>query len=35
MLIALIAMVAFAAVVLVGDALSSRYDSIASSVVES
>jgi pilus assembly protein Flp/PilA len=35
MLIALIAMVAFAAVTLVGDALSSSYDSIASSVVES
>ena len=35
MLIALIAMVAFAAVTLVGDALSSRYDSISSSVVES
>jgi pilus assembly protein Flp/PilA len=35
MLIALIAMVAFAAVTLVGDALNSKYDSIASSVVES
>ena len=35
MLIALIAMVAFAAVTLAGDALNSRYDSIASSVVES
>lgn len=35
LLIALIAMIAFAAVTLVGDALSSRYDSIASSVQES
>ncbi|MEE8485822.1 MAG: Flp family type IVb pilin [Acidimicrobiia bacterium] len=34
LLVALIAMVAFAAVTLVGQALDSRYDSIASSVAE-
>lgn len=34
LLIALIAMVAFAAVALVGQALDTRYDSIASSVAE-
>ena len=35
LLVSLIAMVAFAAVTLVGQALDSRYDSIASSVAES
>lgn len=34
LLVALIAMVAFAAVTLVGQALDTRYDSIASSVAE-